>query len=434
MLLHLCPDLLHEIGTQLATSDQKKLRAVCRDLNDAMQPLAFSRLVVKLTEQDLCGSMLALISSGSTGWSRWATTLRILPGTSEYNHTVATRTAPASQAPVLKAALMSLKNLHTISWTMHTDDAQWTRDVICAFLSAVPGIFYFQLQTSGYRMDGDVPLGAISGLRTLTVNASYWEADFPVPQIAKNIRENRHSLTGLHLVRSRPWREIWTLLVSDDSLKELRLMDLTTDIVTLDLLKYLSSYSGLRHLELIRAGGRDQDESNQLADVFFQTVLPRHEDSLVALSYTADFESRWSFGKHCEDAISRLHRAEILEFSVNFDDVSPRVELGNNAVTRLLSVATGLPALAGLGSSAEHNRRAQCGNPIMNHEDRMNGAIDIAVSSFRTDIPSSAIVHAGRKWYTQLPVSTAEDSGTESENAAALLGYKEFNHPDLPKE
>ncbi|KAF7373928.1 hypothetical protein MSAN_00605200 [Mycena sanguinolenta] len=431
MLFHLCPELLHEIGTQLAPSDQKRLRTVCRELNAAMQPLACSCLVVKLTEDDLCGDMLTRISSGMTGWSRWATMLRILPGVHEYSHTIAT--VPASQAPVLTAALMSLKNLHTISWKMHTNDAEWTRDVVCAFLSVAHGIRDFQLQTSGYHMDGDVPLGAIRGLRKLTANAPYWGPKFPVPQIAKNIVENRNSLTSIHLVHSWPWREIWTLLLSDDSLKELRLLDVTTNIVTLDLLKYPSSYSGLRRLKLIRIGGRNQDESNRLADVFIETVLPLHEDSLVELSYTADLESRWSFGRHCENAISRLHRSEVLGFSVDFDDVSPRVEPENNAVMRLLSIAARLPALAHLsivGSGAEHNRGARCGNPKMNHRARMNRAINLAVSSFRTDIPSRATVYAGRKWYAQHLASAAGDLTTQSETETALLAYEEFNNPD----
>ncbi|KAJ6477778.1 hypothetical protein C8R45DRAFT_796020, partial [Mycena sanguinolenta] len=77
---------------------------------------------------------------------------------------------------------------------------------------------------------------------------------------------------------------------------KLRLVELTTNVLTSDLLRYLSSYSGLTRLNLIRVGGGSQAESNQLADVFFLTVLPLHEDSLVEVSCTARYESRWSFG------------------------------------------------------------------------------------------------------------------------------------------
>ncbi|KAJ7887034.1 hypothetical protein B0H14DRAFT_2180059, partial [Mycena olivaceomarginata] len=77
---------------------------------------------------------------------------------------------------------------------------------------------------------------------------------------------------------------------------DVQLKELTTNTVTADLLVYLASYSGLRRLNLLYAGGRTQVESDRLADTFFETVLPLHAASLVKLQCSGCYESRWSFG------------------------------------------------------------------------------------------------------------------------------------------
>ena len=58
-----------------------------------------------------------------------------------------------------------------------------------------------------------------------------------------------------------------------------------------DLLQYLSSYEGLRDLRLDRISG--DNDSNHLADTFFQEVLPRHKGSLEILHINAAYEGNW---------------------------------------------------------------------------------------------------------------------------------------------
>ncbi|KAJ7339720.1 hypothetical protein DFH08DRAFT_1013173, partial [Mycena albidolilacea] len=117
-----------------------------------------------------------------------------------------------------------------------------------------------------------------------------------------------------------------------------QLKELTTNTVTADLLVYLASYSGLRRLNLLYAGGRTQVESDRLADTFFEAVLPLHADSLVELLCSGDYESRWSFGTHCVAAISKLHNVETLEMSVDAADVQD-ADPERNTVTLLLNAA-----------------------------------------------------------------------------------------------
>ncbi|KAJ6506634.1 hypothetical protein C8R45DRAFT_1090321 [Mycena sanguinolenta] len=387
MLLDLSPDLLYDIGTQLASSDQKRLRSVCQGLNDVLQPLAFSHLVLKLTKEALCDDMLALISSGSTGWSQWATTLWILPGIHQYGRAAAT--VPATQAPVLKAALMSLGKLHTITWRIHMNDPDWTRDAICEFLNVAPGLRDLQLKMASYETTANIPLGII--------------------------RENRCTLTSLHLVRNEFSVEIWELLITDSSFKGLQLLELTTDVLILHLLVYLSSYSGLRRLNFIRAGaGTKKNPTN-------------------SQMYSSQLSSRFM---KTHSSNSRVRRTTI---------VSGASDATNNTVHMLLSVVTRLESLSYLcivGAGSERLRRATCGNPRMNHRSTVNSSIDAAVATFRTEVPSMGIVHAGRKWYTLCPIPIAGSATMElgngqapmSKDAATVLTYEEFDHPDSSNE
>ncbi|KAJ7094878.1 hypothetical protein C8R44DRAFT_645124 [Mycena epipterygia] len=98
----------------------------------------------------------------------------------------------------------------------------------------------------------------------------------------------------------------------------IRLKNICTNVVTSDLLSYLASYSGLEKLAFERPDGRDRADADQLADIFFGSVLPRHVKSLVEMSCPAGYDSRWSFGTHNVDLVSELHSVTSLEMSVDF--------------------------------------------------------------------------------------------------------------------
>ncbi|KAJ7500079.1 hypothetical protein FB451DRAFT_989874, partial [Mycena latifolia] len=95
------------------------------------------------------------------------------------------------------------------------------------------------------------------------------------------------------------------------------LTEVASDEVTQELLGYLASYSGAECLVLDRPNAGDRCASNRIADLFYNTALSATTSSLVELYCPAGFESRWSFGAHNVDVISRLHRLTRLTMSVN---------------------------------------------------------------------------------------------------------------------
>ncbi|KAJ7282524.1 hypothetical protein C8J57DRAFT_1172538 [Mycena rebaudengoi] len=108
-------------------------------------------------------------------------------------------------------------------------------------------------------------------------------------------------------------RDIWTTLKAE----AIYLTHISTDTVDDSLLTYLTSYSGLKHLMLPYVGSDSEGESNRLAEIFYENVLPRHTQSLRKLCCPAAFEGKWSFGPHNCEVISQCGRLEVLHMSVN---------------------------------------------------------------------------------------------------------------------
>ncbi|KAJ7743739.1 hypothetical protein DFH07DRAFT_749814 [Mycena maculata] len=94
----------------------------------------------------------------------------------------------------------------------------------------------------------------------------------------------------------------------------IHLTEISTDILDKALLVYLASYSGLERLTIWNVG--DQ-ESNQLADYFFGSVLPGHAQSLLELSCSATYEGKWNLDPYNAEVISQLYRLENLLLSVD---------------------------------------------------------------------------------------------------------------------
>ncbi|KAJ6578327.1 hypothetical protein B0H19DRAFT_1253575 [Mycena capillaripes] len=125
----------------------------------------------------------------------------------------------------------------------------------------------------------------------------------------------------------------------------------------------------LTDLRLTLLDSRDPKEdvdSNRMADIFFDSVLPRLSHSLVQLLCATHYECRWSFETHNASTISLLQHLSKLEMCANStdvpDDSSSTSYSGNNAVERLPQLGTELPALRHLGiwpTNAEANREFQ---------------------------------------------------------------------------
>jgi hypothetical protein len=128
----------------------------------------------------------------------------------------------------------------------------------------------------------------------------------------------QNQLTSLHLKGADNWAMVGRTN-SDES--QVKLTDITTDVVISELFDYLSSYSGIEKLTLLSPDGGIRNNSDHLAAMFFGIVLPRHATSLVELSCSAGYESRFSFGTHNMDVISLLRKLKSLDMSINAGEV-----------------------------------------------------------------------------------------------------------------
>ncbi|KAJ6457910.1 hypothetical protein C8R45DRAFT_1221691 [Mycena sanguinolenta] len=449
MLLDLSAELLEAIGAKvLSSSDHAVLRIVCKSLNDALFSLFFSVLVLKTNRNGLDMNrveMLKAIAAGQTGWSQHAKTLHIIPA----KPTVHNDTEGKQPVNLLVDTLASLSNIHTVLWKGHHQEFwKWGQPTILDFLNGLSTLDNLELTISG---GVDLSTLAIRNLRRFTFKHYPLEAlevrllmfhGTPLPppmyhDVARLISQNR--LTSLRLEGNSEWSTVWNVL--RDKTQCTRPVEITTSIVVEKLFDYLTSYSGITKLTLLFPDGGNVNESNRLADIFFETVLPCLAESLVELSCPAAYESRFSFGTHNVNAISLLHKLTTLEMSINAgavrrveDDPREYVDIGgirypiahigvsvkvdqadiDHVVILLLETAATLPDLRSLvivSAETEGNRGAWCGNGRIHHRGAVNSAIVNAVKSFRTDVPCSTIVCAGSNTYEPRPLGGAEPDG-----------------------
>ncbi|KAJ7803051.1 hypothetical protein B0H14DRAFT_3487792 [Mycena olivaceomarginata] len=209
-----------------------------------------------------------------------------------------------------------------------------TPGTICEFLNTLTALDDLQLDIQGAV---DVSSLQVHGLRKFTLKSPRWESQFDfgwMPPTPEPIMVPTHD----------------------------KLNEITTNVVTPELFNNLSSYYGIEKLVLLYPDGGSRNDSDRLADTFFETDLPRHATSLVELSCSAGYKSRFSFGTHNVDVISLLHNLKYLEMSINAGisveaekaDIDPIVML-------LLETVATLPALRGLtinSAETESNRGA----------------------------------------------------------------------------
>ncbi|KAF7351544.1 hypothetical protein MSAN_01586800 [Mycena sanguinolenta] len=420
MILDLSVELLEAIGTQLAQSDHASLRQVCKNLNGAIYPLFFSVLTLKTSENGLSKDgveQLKALATGGTGWSLYAKTLRITSAKT------ANGAHDNSETPVdlLAAALATLSNIQSVVW--HAHDSGWAQTAIFAFVN----IWAHNLR----ELELSIPWAwtrtlnvfelKVQSLQSLTLRIPGWSPTRLEFEDLCDLIYSGDDLDSSHLEATTKFGVWCTLLSRAD---HTRFSEITTNVVTEELFDCLSSYSGLEKLKLEFPDGGSEDESNRLADIFFNTVLPRHAESLLELSCPAAYESRFSFGTHNVNVVSLLHKLTKLEMSINagavrtvdppksFIDADgkeyPVISIGipveaeqadiDPVVTLLLETAAMFPTLHSLtilSAETERNRGAWCGNGRIHHTGAVDAAIGNAVKAFRTDVPCSTIVHAG---------------------------------------
>jgi len=86
-------------------------------------------------------------------------------------------------------------------------------------------------------------------------------------------------------------RGIWSTFIES----EIQLEELVHNTTTPLLFDYLSSYSGLKKLDLSVSTFTNASSSDEAATRFFNDVLSRHVETLESLSLRAYYEGEWCF-------------------------------------------------------------------------------------------------------------------------------------------
>ncbi|KAJ6489761.1 hypothetical protein C8R45DRAFT_197616 [Mycena sanguinolenta] len=411
MLLGLPVEILQGIGCQVPTAEKKILRCVCKDLARAMDCLIFTTIILNtlgLHYLDGTGMIETLVTGALlTDWSRFPIALKI--------DLVKRRPQKEYDPPndrleeLLHLALSSMPNIRTVVWAVHWGYPTWPRRAIMHYLNSRQLIEEIEIRIET-RIDMDYSWEQVSGIRKLTINSRY----IPTVLFAQLTRlvTNNHGLEAIHLLAPAEWSQFWTTL----RVQQMNLIDVATNNVTDDFLRYVGSYSGLQRLTLQYPSADTQTESDQLADRFFDAVL-EHKTSLLHLSCFPWFEGRWSFGTHNADVISSLHRLSRLEMSVNGTDVPHEHSesySGWNAAERLLQITTELPVqhLGIFSADPEWSRGTLSGDHRHNH--RVSEGIIATLRGFaaRTSSPSVVVAGVRRRWY-ELHATTRLDASLE---------------------
>ncbi|KAJ6491063.1 hypothetical protein C8R45DRAFT_1213163 [Mycena sanguinolenta] len=444
MLLALSVELLEVIGAQLAPTDHVVLRQVCRDLNGAICRLFFSALTLKMNQtgsglSEDTVEKLKVLGTGQTGWSFHAKTLRI------FSDRMANKEDAHNDKLVdlLDRTLASLSKIQTVVWHVHHRDLPWGhhevfgwgQTAILHFLNTLPNLNNLELNIPNTLNVSELKVQTLRRFTLKTPGHGRGPSWRPLnPEAYEDFVHliiSQKQLSSLHIEGFVELSAVWRMLRSKPP-NTVKVTEITTTVVTQELFDYLSSFSGIRKLTLRAPDGGNVDESNRLADTFFETVLPHHVESLEELSCPAAFESRFSFGRHNVDLVSSLHKLTKLEMSINAGavrriksvasigvsvkakqaDITPVVKL-------LLETAATLPALSSLTivpAETERNRGMWCGNGRIHHKGAVATSIATAVMTFRTDEPSAAIVRAGFNTY---------ELGLRGSVRKGRLGYKE---------
>ncbi|KAJ7816048.1 hypothetical protein B0H14DRAFT_2845298 [Mycena olivaceomarginata] len=367
MLLDLSLELLEEIGSQLAPTDHANLRTSCKVLSGVMGRLFFSVLNLK-TNQLLTADgiqMLETLADGRTGWTLYTRTVCIKPGNEAETREGDDEphlTRPESMRDLLRLGLDAEDQYAPYnSWT-------WERKIISNFLNTLSALDTLELNIQD---SPNLPWrGSFFGMNP-AVPAMYQE-------VAQVVSQNR--LSSLHLEGPGEWSVVWRMLQTGnhDSDSRTKLTETTTNA----------------------PDGGSRVQSNRLADMVFEAVLPCHGTTLTDLSCPAVTTPHF---------VSLLHNLSSLEMSINAGAVrrvdpptewvdadgvhhhlvsvgiSVEVEQADvdPVVALLLETVAALPTLRRLAivpAETERNRGAK-------------------LRAFRSDVPCAAVVCAGYHRY-----------------------------------
>ncbi|KAF7296389.1 hypothetical protein HMN09_01109100 [Mycena chlorophos] len=347
-LSSLSVELVQEIAVYLDTHDQTAVRATCSALSASLVPLLFSVLTLNIRneslERDL--SRLRAVADGRTPYSHYARDLYIKQLTPyfwnpEKDPKIAeeeTRCLIELEV-ALKLALGRLDGVQAVRWVGSSLDRDWVPEIVLDALAR------WDIREFTYEPGQRKMLPAFDRLS----GASLTRLSVPVRPTADLkplliLLQRSPNLASLSLSASTDpshLHDIWSCLQS----QPIHLVELSVNSVSPQLCEYLTSYTGLRRLVL-----RDVDTSRasrDMADTFFERVLPHHSASLIELRLASGYTGNWSFGTHNITVLSSLAHLQTLELALD------TARKGGAAQTRkdfalLLGMLPHLPTLRSL--------------------------------------------------------------------------------------
>jgi hypothetical protein len=213
----------------------------------------------------------------------------------------------------LRGAIRSLKNLTNVSlvflmhlfiydlpchsWSIESHDEECAISTVMESLSLLPSLTDFQLSCDGLSFV--LPLHLLSGLRRITVRGRH--SDFNAC-LDKMLLSHFKSLTSFTLHISRVYMQVtdigplWKTFLAEG----IRLEELSVDEVSIELMDFIASFSGLQRLTILRLGVESRDPSDDMAEIFFRHAIP---NTLRYLNLQAIYEGRWCFSEDNAAAI-----------------------------------------------------------------------------------------------------------------------------------
>ncbi|KAJ7103898.1 hypothetical protein C8R44DRAFT_887394 [Mycena epipterygia] len=238
-------------------------------------------------------------------------------------------------------------------------ETPWEVNALYDSLSTLPLLDDLRLEAQG----DDFSLAPFSGLRRLSIRTS----------------------------------SVWTMLRTNPDL-QIHLKDRQRP-VTPNLLAYLASYAGVEKLRFFSTGN-SQRETDDLAGIFFTTVLPRHAEC---------------FGTHNVDAVSSLHKLRNLKISINPDEAINAAEL----LVRTADLLHDLQLIEIDSAIPESSRNVRRGCVIATDDTPVDMGMKKALQDFRSRVACPTILRFGfRDRYVYVRTAVEVESTLAAEGGA----------------
>ncbi|KAK0439527.1 uncharacterized protein EV420DRAFT_1583665 [Desarmillaria tabescens] len=219
-----------------------------------------------------------------------------------------------------RTSYLDFHDLDSITFTV----GEHMLHVVPSLVARSPNLTRLRLVCS--KQEGVVPAlsvfsgihkGKLSRVEQLTLEGALILPTHDVPIIVPHLRH----LTSLRILITDVAEEFWSAL----RIEMIHLEDVSVDIVNDALLEYLGSYSGSRSMMLIT---RQEDDNG--SSQFWNSILPRHADTLVELYVLPDHAGGWCLDNKSLNYIRLCKRLEILRVKVDQETLD--VKDGTNII------------------------------------------------------------------------------------------------------